>query len=71
MSGRPAGGPGLQAGDCGSQLASPGPSVGAETQAAATAGEPPGGGEQAQTEPFRFPSAAGRPGQGEELGPGQ
>jgi hypothetical protein len=37
---------------------------------AAASGEPAGDSEQAQAEPFRFP-AAGGPGQGEQLSPGQ
>ena len=41
-----------------------------EPQAAAAAGEAAGDGEQAQPEPFGFP-AAGGPGQGEHLRPGQ
>ena len=41
-----------------------------QPQAAAAADEAPGDGEQAQPEPFRFP-AAGGPGQGEHLHPGQ
>ena len=70
-SGCSAGGEGLQAGDRGGDVRGPGPSLGeAEPQAASAAHEPPGGGEQAQAEPFRFP-AAGGPGQGEQLRPGQ
>lgn len=41
-----------------------------EPQAATAADEPARDGQEAQAEPFRFP-AAGVPGQGEELGPGQ
>ena len=70
-SGWSAGREGLQAGDRGGDLAGPGPAFGeAQPQAAAAADEASGDGEQAQPEPFRFP-AAGGPGQGEHLGPGQ
>ena len=70
-SGWSAGWQSLQAGDGGGDLAGPGPSLSeAEPQAAAAADQAPGGGEQAQPEPFGFP-AAGGPGQGEHLGPGQ
>jgi hypothetical protein len=70
-SGWSAGWEGLQAGDGGCDLAGPRPSLSeAEPQAAAAAGKAPGGGEQAEPEPFRLP-AAGGPGQGEHLGPGQ
>ncbi len=61
----------MQAGDRFGDLAGPGPAFGeAELQAAAAAVEAPGGGEQAQPEPFGFP-AAGLSCQGEQLGPGQ
>jgi hypothetical protein len=66
-----AGGQGLQAGDGGGDVVGPGPALGeAQAQAAAAAHDPAGGGEQAQAEPFGFP-AAGGPGQGEQLRPGQ
>ena len=70
-SGWSAGWEGLQAGDRGGELAGPGPSFGEpEPQAAAAAHEASCDGEQAQAQPFGFP-AAGGPGQGEHLGPGQ
>jgi hypothetical protein len=48
-----AGGVGLQAGDRGGELTSPGPGRGEpQPQAAAAAHLPPGGGEQAQPQPF-------------------
>ena len=50
---------------------SPGPALGeSEPQAAGAAGEASGDGEQAEPEPSGFP-AAGGPGEGEHLGPGQ
>ena len=62
---------GLQAADRGGDVVCPGPSFGEpQPQAAAAAHEPSGHGEQAQPEPFGFP-AAGGPGQGDHLGPGQ
>jgi hypothetical protein len=48
-----------------------GPALGeSEPQAAAAADEAPGDGEQVEPEPSGFP-AAGGPGEGEHLGPGQ
>ena len=56
--------------DGGGDLAGPRPWCGKpQPEPPATAGEPPGDGEDARPEPFRFP-AAGIPSQGEHLGPG-
>jgi hypothetical protein len=70
-SGWSAGREGLQPGDCGGDLAGPGPAFGeAEPQAPAAADEAPGDGEQAQPQALGFP-AAGGPRQGKQLRPGQ
>ena len=70
-SGWSAGRDGLKAGDGGGDVGGPGPVFGeAQAEPATAPGEPSGDGEQAQAEPFRFP-AAGGPGQGEQLRPGQ
>jgi hypothetical protein len=62
-SGWSAGGEGLQAGDRGGDLDRPGPGGGeAQPQAAAAADQAPGGGEQAEPQPFGFPGAGGRRG---------
>ena len=61
----------LQASDGSGDVGCPGPSFGeAEPQAPAAAGQASGDGEQAEPEPLRLP-AAGLPGEGDELGPGQ
>ena len=62
---------GLQLGDRSGDLRAPGPGCGdAQPPAAASAGDAPGGGEQAQPKAFGFPSAGGAV-QGEHLHPGQ
>src|SRR5262249_7952458 len=66
-----AGREGLQAGDRGGGQPGPRPGRGqAQPQAAAAAGKAPGGGGQAPPQPLGVP-AAGGPGQGEHLRPGQ
>jgi len=70
-SGWSAGRDGLQPGNRGGDPRGPGPVLReTQAQAAAPADDPARDGEQAQPEPFRLP-AAGVPGQGEHLGPGQ
>jgi hypothetical protein len=62
---------GLRAGDGGDDVRGPRPAFGeAEPQRSAAAGDAAGDGEEPQAEPLRFP-AAGVPGQGEHLRPGQ
>jgi hypothetical protein len=66
-----AGREGVQPGDCSGDLGGPGPGRGdTQPQAPRAADQAPGGGEQAQPQPFGFP-AAGFAFQGEHLHPGQ
>jgi hypothetical protein len=70
-SGWSAGVEGLEAGDCGGDLPGPGPAGSeAELEAAAAVDDAPGAGEEAEPQPFRFPSA-GFAGEGEDLHPGE